>query len=262
MNLLFWNLHKNVENSMEDIIVDLIEERKVDIALFAESGNIAIENISDKLNGFKYYDAPACDKIKIIYHHNTTELEQKKPEYRYIILDVTCGKRFILTGLHLSAMTDGEAKRLDEIQDIIKEISEIEKKLDMDRTIVIGDFNANPFDEELLRHNFFNAVLYKDLIDRSETVTWGRKKYKRFYNPMLNYIAEDTKMYGSFYFHNDNKPLYWYCFDQVLMRKSLISSLKNVEYIKEIKKHSLVTQQGLPDKEHISDHLPLLVEFC
>lgn len=152
IKLLLWNLHKNSENNLDTIIVDLIRERKVDIALFAESGNIAIESIPAQLNDYIYYDTPACDKIKIIYRHKVTEIEQKKPEHRYIILNVTCGKKFILTGLHLSAMTDGEAKRLDEIQAIIGTINELEKELDMDRSIVIGDFNANPFDKELLRY--------------------------------------------------------------------------------------------------------------
>ena len=145
--------------------------------------------------------------------------------------------------------------------EITTDICEQEKLLKSRYSIIIGDFNANPFDEELTKHNAFNAVMFRDLIDRSETASILGRKYIRFYNPVLDHFSEKAKNYGSYYFHDENRPLYWQCLDQVLVRKSLAHSISCLEYCRTIGRTSLMTRNGLVDEKNFSDHLPLLVQF-
>ena len=103
------------------------------------------------------------------------------------------------------------------------------------------------------------AVLFRDLIMKQETVTFDHRKYQRFYNPMLNYISEDDSNYGSLYYASGLKTLYWYCYDQILMRKALVNRLLDVSYRKSIKGRKLLNE--ISPNKNISDHLPLIVKF-
>ena len=166
----------------------------------------------------------------------------------------------LIAGIHLqSRLHSGADDRLDAIQDLIGDITLEEKLLQHSNTIVIGDFNANPFDKELTLKTGFNAVLYKELIRRSENVEYRKKKYKRFYNPMLQIFSEDLRDYGSYYYSSDIDSLYWYSFDQVIVRKTLMDNLIGIQYCKKIKDKSLMNSV-MPNLS-ISDHLPLIVSF-
>ena len=154
--------------------------------------------------------------------------------------------------------SDSDARKVV-IRDLVGDIKEQEKILDHDNTIIIGDFNCSPFDSEMIQKDSFNAVLFKDLIMKQETITFDHRKYQRFYNPMLDYISEEDSNYGSFYYGSGLKTLYWYCYDQILMRKALVNRLVEVSYRKSIKNKRLLKEIS-PNKK-ISDHLPLIVKF-
>ncbi|MBO6266401.1 MAG: hypothetical protein J6M57_10400 [Acidaminococcaceae bacterium] len=259
MNILFWNLHKKNLNSA---IAALIKERNIDIALFSESKEEDIAELVAQLSNYGRVTMPDSDVIHAIYRKSTTCISGRiRVQSRVVLFKVNCGEPYLIVGVHLAAMKNESQRRQAQIRMINEFIREEEKgRYYKNRTIVIGDFNANPFDIELIGHDNFNAVLHAELIHRQETVEWVNVSYKRFYNPILHYLSEDTKMYGSFYGHYDDQPLYWFCLDQVLIRKPLIQSLKNMEYIKSIGGNSLLKRSGLLD-ENYSDHLPLLVEF-
>ena len=138
-------------------------------------------------------------------------------------------------------------------------IEETEKLFECSNTIVIGDFNANFYDEELLSKYAFNAVLFKTIINKKELTDIQGLKKRKFYNPILHYLSEDTGMYGSFYYEKNYITPYWHCLDQVLVRKGLIDSIYHMEYLKKIGKKDLLEKE-IPNKK-ISDHLPLLVAF-
>ena len=52
-----------------------------------------------------------------------------------------------------------------------------EQSLGIDKTIVMGDFNANPYDEELLLPGAFNAMLFKGILRARGSRTWHGKSY-------------------------------------------------------------------------------------
>ena len=262
MKFLFWNLKKN---KISDQVSNLILLRDVDIALFAEHQGLDIKNLEAVLPQYKYIEDAGCEKIKIFCRKNIS-VELRQGQHNYIIFSVSLRKLYggsspdlIIAGIHLPAMQDGKARRKKLIQDLIKDIQKHEDDLHSDKTIVIGDFNANPFDEELAGHTYFNAVLFKDLIQSQEVIKFAGDEYKRFYNPMLHYISEDTKHYGSFYYHDENLPLYWHCLDQIIVRKSLSDSFQKLEYCRSIGDIPLI--KTIKPDENYSDHLPLFVEI-
>lgn len=53
---------------------------------------------------------------------------------------------------------------------------------------------------------------------------------------------------------------YWGMLDQVLVRPCLIDRLKDLSILGNDGSHNLTTADGTPNKNHLSDHLPVL--FC
>lgn len=259
IKLLFWNL---AQNSIEEYIANVIVENDIDICIFAEYNKIIFETILSKLNnGYNYFDGMGgCDKITLIAR-NGYDVEIRREQNRYTIYSISDKtEKYIVAGIHLQDRFNSDADtRKNTIRKIVQDIKEQESTLKHNNTIVIGDFNANPFDEELIQKDAFNAVLFKDLIFKTEYVKVDGVKYRRFYNPMLNCISEDDSTYGSHYYDSGIKSIYWYFLDQVIVRKSLVDRLSNIRIIKVINNQKLI--KAVKPNSDISDHLPLIVEL-
>ena len=259
MNILFWNLAKH---DNRQIVKSAILNYSVDIAVFAEYSSTNMEDLCNNLSS-EYYICDGyggCDKVIMIVKKGIIASVSRE-DTRYTLYFVEHNSvSYIIAGIHLPASpgADKETRKIV-IRRLVHEIHELELEMKCNNTIVIGDYNASPFDEELIQKDCFNAVLFQDLIMKSESVKVAGSAFRRFYNPIITYINENPKMYGSFYHSNGANSLYWYCLDQVIMRKSLIDSFIRLEYLRKIGNRSLMNNTGINDS--ISDHLPLLVVF-
>lgn len=256
MNLLYWNL-KNNEN-LEPLLRDCIIINAVDIVILSEYDGIDFVKLAALLkNQFSEVDELQVYKdIKILYRANIN-LSLSRAQYRYTIVKLLQnGKSFLITGVHLPSNLhrDGSGERKHIIRKIINDIVEEEAE-EIYSSLIIGDMNANPFDGEMIEKDAFNSVLFKQIIRNQETVKYQNDVYRRFYNPIIEYINETNQDYGSYYYSSGN--LYWYCFDQILVRKNLMDDIKSFKYIKQIGNTHLLSR--VRPKKEISDHLPLLV---
>ena len=249
------------KNSLENYIANCIAENDIDIAVFSEFSGINFVNLEKNLG--KLYNQISIQKDgKVTLIAKTTfSVESVQEQERYNIYKVeTAVKDYLLVTVHLE---DGrnykQDDRIETIKGLISTIEKTEELLKCNNTIVIGDFNANFYDKELLSKYAFNSVLFKSIIDKSELTNPRSLKKRRFYNPILHYISEDTNMYGSYYYDQDFMTPYWYCLDQVLVRKGLVNNIVHIEYLKKIETEDLL-KKGIPNKG-ISDHLPLLVNL-
>ncbi len=259
MRILFWNL-KN--NSNEKWISNLISSNNIDVAIFAEYKNTSFEAVKNSLNGkFNQYDGlGACEKVTLICKE-TIIINVKREQSRYTLYSCLCDDIiYNIVGVHLPAPPSANSNdRKNVIRDLVQDICELEKKEKNNNTIIVGDFNCNPFDEEVIQKDSFNAVLFKELIENKEEIIYYNRRYKRFYNPILDFISEQTGTYGSFYYSSESAPLYWNSFDQVLVRKELANNIQSIDYVKQIGGKSLL--KDVKPNAEISDHLPLLVDF-
>ena len=255
MKLLFWNLKKN---SINNYLIECLNENEIDVAVLAEYSGLDfdyIESVSEysHIEGFG-----GSDKITMLVKTGI-EVIVKRESSRYVIYHIVFnGFEYNLVGTHLQDRihTDKEIRILT-IGRLVNDLSNLERSSNCNNSMIIGDFNANPFDDELLRISAFNAVLFKKVIEKSETRTVDNKKYRRFYNPILNYLSEDTETYGSYYHIGDSNSPIWHSLDQFIVRKPLMNKITDFRYIKTIDGKSLI-KSVMPNKD-ISDHLPLIV---
>lgn len=257
MKLLFWNLKKN---AIDNYVVNCLNENSIDIAVLAEFSGLNFDYI-ESFSGYSHIKGlGGCDKITMLVK-NGLDVSVKREASRYVIYHFTFNNtEYNLVGTHLQDRinTDKEVRILT-IGRLVNDLSNLERSSKCNNSMIIGDFNANPFDDELLRISAFNAVLFKKVIEKSETRTVDKHQYKRFYNPILNYISEDTETYGSYYHIGDSNSPIWHSLDQFIVRKPLINKIDDFKYIKTINDVSLI-KSVMPNKE-ISDHLPLFISI-
>lgn len=259
LNILFWNLGKN-DNSQ--YLAQCINERKIDFAILSEYENLNISYVLHKLNN-KYRHIPGmggCDKITMLAL-NDIDVHIQREQTRYAMYSVEKdGIDLIIVGTHLQDRRNSDsAQRISTAGRLMNDLENLEKRKQCKKSVIIGDLNANPYDEELLQMNAFHAVLFKDVIKAAETRTIGGIRYRRLYNPILHFLSEDTKNYGSYYNTQESSTPTWHCLDQILVSKALADTIKSLEYLRSIGNSSLIAQQK--PKREISDHLPLFIQI-
>lgn len=260
MNLLYWNLKANKN---EKYIALLIREHDIDVGIFSEYSGTDFDNLVHTLllDEYAFYNGyGGCEKV-IMVAKKAVQVEINREQSRYVLYSVDCdGFQYIIAGTHLQSnpTTDADGRKLV-IRDLIADLREQEKNHRHSNSVIIGDLNASPFDEELIQKDAFNAVLYKEIIRRKKEIMYAGKKFRLLYNPILNYVSETNCQYGSFYYTGGIKSLYWYCYDQVLMTRELMDDFQGMEYCQSIGGKSLLKE--VRPNASISDHLPLIAKF-
>src|SRR5215211_5035003 len=113
-------------------------------------------------------------------------------------------------------------------------ISETEDVIGHQRTVLVGDFNMNPFDLGMVGAQALNAVMTRDLARREGRTVAGRP-YRYFYNPMWGCYGDRTPGPAGTYYYSAPGPrgYYWHLFDQVLLRPTLMESLAELRILED-----------------------------
>ena len=181
----------------------------------------------------------------------------------------TCSSIFIddntiLCGVHLNSQiySDNAERREIDIEQIIGDLLKLEDELDTKNTIIVGDFNINPYDKTCVSARYFHGIpIYEDAVRETRTVA-GRE-FHMFYNPMWNFLGDFTEPYGTYYHSSsDTVNPYWNVYDQVIIRPALRKRFvdDNLKIITETAMVSLLDKNKHPDRS-ISDHLPITFEI-
>ena len=150
-------------------------------------------------------------------------------------------------------------------------IRQAEKRVHHKRTILVGDLNMNPFDPAVVGAEGLNAVMTRELTQR-DSRTVDDREYPFFYNPMWGLFGDasheryppghpDHEPPGTCYYKaGESKWYYWNMMDQVLLRPDLLPFFRNDELkiLASDGATEFLDARGLPKREEISDHLPVL----
>lgn len=186
----------------------------------------------------------------------------ESPRLTIRLLKTPMIEEHILAAVHVPSKLHRDEKDQRVIaSNIIRDICDVEEERNHKRTILVGDFNMDPFEDGMLQVDALNSISSYTLANQKNgaRVFYG-KKYFFFYNPMWRLMGDLNSSPPGTYFHESpgSMSLYWRMFDQVLVRPNLVSNVptKHLKIIDHDGKEHLVDQNGRP-KKNLSDHLPI-----
>ena len=262
LRILFWNINNN---DLSNHIINIVVSNDVDIVILAESvfsEDIFISELSrftrnpfHRVSGFSKLKTFCNSRVKIKPFQDTGRISI----YR---LFTSPGFDIIIAAIHLqSKMYQNETEQIFSAVRLREIIEKAEKENGHSRTIVVGDFNMNPFEPGMVGADCLNSVIDKKIAERRSRIIQGENR-KYFYNPMWNFLGDMTKGPPGSYYYNSGRQInyYWNLFDQILVRPDLLDffDFNTINIVTETGGVSLLSDSGKPDKIKISDHLPLM----
>lgn len=263
--ILFWNINKK---PLLKEIVFLCHANEVDILVLAEcelSDVSILQAINPNLE--RKYLAPfnPSSYLSFFYRYTPQYISLVRDEGRTAIRRISppIGNDFILVALHLpSKLRMQDKEQVFECVRVTELIKEAENRIGHDRTLVIGDFNMNPFETGVVGADGFHAMIDRNIAKKGSRKVQG-KDCKYFYNPMWKLMGDNTHgSLGTYYYQSSGHINYfWNTFDQVLLRPSLLDYFKSedLSIISQVGDKSLLKNNKI-DKS-FSDHLPIMIKL-
>lgn len=273
MKIAFWNINKK---DLSDMMVSLVRENDIDILFVAEIDSNTLLKFLTKINSFsktnKYSQISSVkDKIILISRYEKSLFTDKSHLYKNtrmvaFKLKVPTIIELNLISIHFHSKNNwNDISQSMECATIADAIKLVEFNANSLNTVVIGDFNMNPFEPGMIATNGFHAISDLDyVVQNPKGRLVDETSYQYFYNPMWNFFGDHTLPMGTYYFRNSGNISYeWHIFDQILIRPSVHKHLDKdyVEVIDTIETESLTTSLKRPDKSQYSDHLPIILKL-
>jgi len=275
-NILFWNagISKYKENDevkldrIDNCIIDLIIERKCDFVILAEYNN-EIENLCNKISlyGRDFQIAPTIQRTrnKLIYDTRfSVELVRDNPYffiYNISFFEWEC----LLSGVHFPSKLHANEDDQELVGYQLKNLlEEAKNEVRHNKIIIIGDFNANPYEKIMTKANMLHAIPNASIVEYKKKRITTSESWSMFYNPMWNFLGDKNEPNGTIKYDAGGAiNLYWNLFDQSLFSAEMIKYLEvdSLQIITSIKDYSLLDKSGSPDKKLFSDHLPIFFKI-
>jgi hypothetical protein len=262
--LAFWNIGRNVAPAT---VAAFAHESDADILILAENeipGDTLVLALNSGVNRYYFPDPGAPGRVTI-FTRFLSEPATLVSDYGNVSIRhyrMPIGDSFLVVAVHLSS------KRWKKTEDqalgatrIARYIREAEERVGHQRTILIGDFNMNPFEAGVVGSEGIHGVMDRGVASGASRMVAGESCFF-FYNPMWSFLGDRGPAAPGTYFYNSGAEVnyFWNIFDQVLVRPSLLKFLDKdaVRIVTEVGEVSLLTDKGRPDKKVHSDHLPLV----
>mgnify|MGYP001596322344 CR=1 FL=1 len=227
--ILFWNVQKK---PVSGLVGSLVADYAVDIVVLAEVDKNTEASFRVELEGifpgeFKEISGVA-PRIKILARKTLNfRILHNDPQKMYSIVEVSPPSvdPFLMVACHLkSQVDDDQFTRYSLAVKMAKAVVDAEQSANCDRTMVIGDLNASPWEAAIMAAEALNAVMCRSISDtmrkRKRSENW-----KFFYNPMWNYLGDSRGKPGTYWYERVGQYYspYWLMLDQILLRPELVT---------------------------------------
>ena len=258
MRLFFWNLARK---SLADLVQIAVQLYDVDVAAFAEADQTDFQRLTELLGG-RYRTVETIDgrtKTKLLVKSSICSLHAFE-----VVKNLTC--TLILDGVPVNTSVvhlpdkrndpQGD-RRVRKIRKLVSELNTTKRSCPGSFNMLIGDFNCNPFDPEMVKLDSLNSTFFQEVAKRLKERESDGSSYPVMYNPALEFLSESNSNLGSFYLGSGDRTYYWHSLDQIVVDWQLADCITDCSYLRQIGDTKLVVNSRPCSK--YSDHLPLLV---
>lgn len=248
---------------VNDLLVEVVKHSSVDFLILAEytdDPSALVHMLNAAGLPFSHVDKIGCQRIDLFCKFSLKQIRHNVEGDRFTVKEIrrTNMERLLLCAVHLPDKRNAN----DEVQrmfasSVVRDIAAAEKNVKHRHTIVVGDFNMNPFDDGMLVGDAFHAIQCPGMaFDNHDRTQWGLTN-PFFYNPSWRLLTEEKQTAGTYFHHTPGKSLYWNVLDQVIMRPEVISRFdkNSLKILSAVGTHQLVSSNGRPS---VSDHLPIV----
>ena len=169
----------------------------------------------------------------------------------------------LLVGVHFPSKSYANDSDYNAMAQLLKQSIEKAERTTKDcKTVVVGDFNMNPFEEAMVAAYAMHSVSDRNMALKGSRIVRSQS-YTMFYNPMWNLLGDAAKPSGTYFYPRSGQLTYfWNVFDQVIIRPLLMDNfiIDSLKIIETIGTFPLVDKNKRPDKS-ITDHLPIFFEI-
>lgn len=279
-NFLFWNINmtnrgnepKNLSEkkaNIEKAIKKIVDDYSINFVLLAETQRFDNNQLLKTLNSNNTFRDRNIEGVKrFIAFDNLpnvdvdqktdkggriTSLKYEMKDQKILLNLVHLRDKFFNDDSTLSGHARQHADRIRLVEGLCK----------TENTIVVGDFNLNPYDAGMLEADAFNATMSKTVIKNLNPRVFGEREYKYFFNPSWNLLGKENNqdILGTYYFSNlsQNKLSYWHVLDQLLLRGDILHNLEEETFkiIFNLPGYDII-KDGVPNDKEYSDHLPII----
>ncbi len=273
MKIGFWNIAGKNNSLLNDLIFSWSKIYDLDLILLLECkiSNVRLLESLNRGGKSRYFWSPS-PLFENSYFSVFTRLEssfskpikeEKRIQARNII-DPLFGN-FTLILIHYQSKRNWDESDQNAHSSELKYfIDSVESEIEHDRTVVIGDFNMNPFQVGMVQTSGLHTTMDRRVAELGSRMVDGRT-YKFFYNPMWSFFGEKGKgNVNGTYFYRSAKPVtyFWNIYDQVILRPSLIEVFDedSLLILDQIGDKKLLNEQNVVNTD-LSDHLPVVFEL-
>ncbi len=259
LKCLFWNAGRKKLDTEVAALAKQTDANVIALAEYPADGLDVLRQFASLNLDFHLVPTIACDRIRLFTKFPLANVTPGPEANRYTIkeLSVPGMERVLLCLAHLpSKLHSDDVDQLHEAIYFRKDIESAEVSSNHQNTIVLGDFNMNPFDDGMVSAAAMNAVPSLAIARRESRVVSGRS-HQFFYNPMWNLLGDFAGAPGSYFLSSPGYlSHYWNLLDQVLLRPTIADRLdrSSLGVLTQAGTMSLLSQDGRPK---ISDHLPI-----
>ncbi|WP_020470166.1 endonuclease/exonuclease/phosphatase family protein [Zavarzinella formosa] len=212
----FWNVD-SLRNTSKDereiarLAAELAVERSLDILFLIECG-IPVPALLAAFDQGPEYHAISCgNRFKVVARFNPKclarlSLPVSNDRFDVWQLQLPLQQEILVSVVHgLDKRNNSPEKQGLFLQQVAATIAYFETQIGHDRSIVLGDFNANPFESSVASVLGMNAVASRSIASDEPRQMFGRS-YPYFYNPMWNLFGDEPRgtSPGTYYYRGSN----------------------------------------------------------
>jgi hypothetical protein len=266
LHILFWNMYRK---DLSEALASIVEEHEPSVVILAECG-ATVEVLLDAVNRetvrYRFVDMIGDSKLVALTTLSSIQIHCLRDERRYSFWRVQTEHSVVtLCGVHLQSALNYDRDELNELtRRLRQDLESVEVFEKHNRTILIGDFNLDPFDQGLTSSEGLGSVSSLRLAQRSPYRKVAFETRRVLYNPMWSHLGDRPSEPEGTYFRPSGIIGYgWRMFDQILFGSSVMELFRDfeVEILRTAGDNDLVDHRGLPDSTSASDHLPIRIHF-
>lgn len=176
-------------------------------------------------------------------------------------------RELIIGGVHLKSKVDTSPERQQAgARELVELVLQLEERRGHRRTVLLGDFNMDPWDTGMSTASGLFATMSQDEA-RAGPVIRSKRKYLPFYNPSWSLLGDLVSRPPASWprARCDVGQMRWHLLDQVLLRPALAerpgNSLRLLREYNDLQGRRLNLYDGPLGEPNraLSDHFPLVV---